>query len=749
MSSWSSLKIHFDPFAPLKPPLRATLSVLETVEAVLEALLAIIRAFLLDLLNPLKAIIAIILAAIRAIINQIKSAGFAILLVHPDFSQQDFAAVLNSVGGAYPGFESKVIGKFFDTSDIFRPTYPPGSAVAMFVFYIGADSPGDLLGQIFALLNLIKHPLTLTGLPAPVNLKARPVNKSGAAISQFRKLFDQHLDTALELEWSMPQAPSSANVFGFVNSLVSFYNSFRFPNFVVERSEHPSGSPVTLDVKTQTVGSIVSNLQDRFGFAAPESTTTVIEPNGSQYQNFEYKRALTGTDVLEGSLTGTYRYLDKLTEADRGKVFYYRVRAYFGNPSAYLATTDSASVSSQLNTLVFPDRNNYIIRYGQGVTMGNPSPVARGLVPIAFPSSGTFNIYQDVYRAIQAGILLNFEFPPAGQGDTAHQKDQKTGWGTLGMLGGVLGPLKSAYTDSNALRQAFLFNTASRRLANLVVSQCYTKPVFLNLLATKWTGGAKQVVDEMLGTPNSLGNSATSEGFQFTWKFVGITAGFTSGADKQAGVLGVPVPIQNGPNSSQTKINNYLAKEQSYSIGKAFDGPLPIDQKFAVQNLGVSVPDRQDLADFLQTALASMSSQSKYLQWYSVTIGDIFPAFIPFIFDFEQYILALLNAIKSALKEIEDIIETLIQKIQSLEAILRTLLSLLDLLNINVTVSVFATLSSNGSAASLATALQQSKNKPGSSPFGLHSGIVMTAGGPGQGAIAALKAIAFLFQIKI
>src|ERR1700690_2899838 len=119
--SWETLSLRFSPFDPLMGPLKSALQVLETVEAVLEAILDIIKAFLIDFGNPLQAIFALLLAAVRAIINQIKSTGFSVLLVHPDFSRQDFTAVLQSVSGSYPGFENKVVSKFYDSSDIFRP----------------------------------------------------------------------------------------------------------------------------------------------------------------------------------------------------------------------------------------------------------------------------------------------------------------------------------------------------------------------------------------------------------------------------------------------------------------------------------------------------------------------------------------------------------------------------------------------------------------------------------------------------
>lgn len=720
MSSWNTLSIRFDPFGPLKPPLQSVLTVLEVVEAILEALLSIIKAFSLDFLNPLKAIVAIILAAIRSIINQLKSTGFAVLLVHPDFSQSDFGGVLHSVSGAYPAFESKVVAKFHDTGDVFRPTYPQGSAVAMFVLYIGASSPGDLMGQLFALLAFLKHPKVLSALPAPVNLKVKPVNKSGAAISRFKKLFDSDLDKALQLEWHMPMAPTGGNAPGFVNAMVSFYDSFRFPNFVVERSSNPQGATVSADLKSQTAGPGIAAQQKRFNFAVAETTAIVREMGtNNPLKHFETKFPISTTSgLLEGSLTGTYRYLDNsFQDGDRGKTYYYRVRAYFGDPSNYLG----AKSTSDYNALVVDDgHNKKIYKWEDGVTMGNPSPIVRGYVPRARPggSGGVFSLYDDIYRAVKVGILLNFEFPPATAQDSAHRRDQKTGWGTLSLVAGQLAPLKASYKTSKDLKDSFLFQVACRRIANQCSVALYSKPPLADLVASKWANGAQKAV-------------VTVEQSTATWRFVGIKSGFTAGA--------------------KAKLESYLALEDGYKAGSPITGPFPITDLTPdnPDKTGLGVDQRQALADFLRTALIPLAGQSKYLSWYSVSIGDVFPAFVPFIFDFEQFILAILGAVKGALEELIDIIQTLISKIQQLEAILQTIIGILNLLKINVTVSILGVVNSNGSADSLAQALLSSENKPDSSPYGLHSGMVLCAGGPGEGAIAALKAIAFILQIPL
>ncbi|HED37893.1 MAG TPA: hypothetical protein ENI76_06585 [Ignavibacteria bacterium] len=143
-----------------------------------------------------------------------------------------------------------------------------------------------------------------------------------------------------------------------------------------------------------------------------------------------------------------------------------------------------------------------------------------------------------------------------------------------------------------------------------------------------------------------------------------------------------------------------------------------------------------------------MGASSGYLSWYSVTVGDLFPFLAPFMYDFENFLMAFLKAVESAMKELTDIIATLIQKIKALEQALDTILSILNILDIKIVVSVLSASSPNGSSNTLVQHLISSINKPSYSPYGLYSGIVLVAGGPGEGSVAAVEAIRFLLGIR-
>lgn len=724
-ASWEQISIKVDPFGSLKDPLKSALQVLEAIEAVLEAILDIVKAFLIDFGNPLKAVFALLLAAVRAIINQIKSTGFSILVVHPDFSRQDFASIIQSVAGSYPAFESKVVRKFYDSSDIFRPQYPPGSAVGMLVFYIGTDSPGDLLLQLFALMQLISTPIILTGPPAPTNVKVNPVRKSGDPIASFKDLFGTDISKSLSIEWQMPLTPSGSRLPGFMNALVSFYNSFRFPNFIIERSETPQGEVCEVEVNSSTMGNLVGTTVTKYDFSPPVSIVPIKEMNGNTYRNFATKINVSGSDLLQGVFTSTYRFVDTDPNLEPGKAYFYRIRAYFGDATIYLntnkkpgQTANDVAASISANAQLVKYRGNQpVLNYGNNVVMGAISPVVRGFVPRITTGAFAFNPYDYIYQAVQVAILLNFEYPPAQGQVSAIELDQRTGWGTLAALAGQMSPLKAALKTSDALIGTLVFNATCRRAANQTLTNLYSQPKILYMIAGQWNDGVRDIVNKVLNAP-------------FTWSFPSVVGGYTA--------------------ASNAKIEAYLSNETSYIDGiQHLNGPYPTRSfKYQDEPVAITADDRRALANFLQLCLTSLGGGTSYLSWYSVTVGDLFPAFIPFIFDFEQWLLALLHALQTAMQAIEDIIETLIIKIQQLEQMLRSILAIIDLLNVNVRVSVLATTTS-GSSDDLVTALISSQNKPFASPFGLHSGIVCTAGGPGVGTLAALNAIRFILSLPL
>lgn len=747
MASWNSISFKFDIFNPLKPPLEIFLSLLEVIEAILEAVLALLKLFLLDLLNPFAAIINALIAALRAIIEQIESSGFSLLLVHPDFSQADFSAVLNSVSGGYQGFETKVVSKFFDTADIFRPQYPPGSSVAMAVFYIEATDPSPFLALVMKLIQMFGQPIDMS-LPAPVGVKTSPVKESGDFVGQFRNLFDSDLDQAVAIEWRMPEAPSGQDSSEVLNQMVAFYNSFRFPGFIIERTGpfpqdsgpqiDPNGDILFTEVESPTLGPQPAALAERYNFSKINTKTIITEGKGGIPLRFFPKVIdVSGDSLGEGYVTGSYSYIDDDVNLQSGKNYYYRVRAYFGDFNEYQSRI--SDVANKIDGSYKKDQNLAYVNF-DNVTLGAPSPTVAGFVPRKIDTA-EFDPYYDVLDAVRMGILLNFEFPstyPAGQNVTDpltgevtytpgpensnYRNQQRAGWGTLGMLGGQVGRLKAGFSDAASLNDNYLFTITARRLANMITESIYDKPKMLDMLSEKWNSNVKALVRRFYLADSAGASFANDAILTRGWSYIGLLGGISL--------------------SSAFKIDAYLAKEESYKPGKSdkpLDGPLPLSPTFPEH---ATFQERLDLADFLRLAIGGVSGPSGYLVWQSVTVGDLFPALLPFMFQFEQFLLALLRAVNSALQAIIEIIETLLQKVQALKQIVQTLINIMDLLNISFSASILG-VSGQGSAESLVSMLMQAEDKPVPSNS-LYSGIVATAGGPGEGFVAAIKVILFL-----
>lgn len=802
-SSWDSITIEANPLGGLKPPLESTLQVLQAIEAILEALLDLLKIFALDLTNPLRAIIALLLAAIRAIINQIKATGGQFLLVHPDFGAEGLEGMMNSVSGAYPGFESKVVGKFYDTSDIFRPQFPPGSNTAMAVFYIGVDSPGDLIGLIIALLNLINGKIPIVLPPAPVDLKVLPITQSGNSIAQFSRLFDSDLDKALSVEWRMPTPPKGVGPVGAINNISSFLSTFQVPKFIVERTKTPGGTTILKEVNTQTQGKVLNPRMNTLTTLQVNNKVAVKEEmsgstTGPTYKHFEKRIDVPNADIVRGAITGKFKFVDDGDDLISGETWYYRIRAYFGNQNQYLSDDFNDPEKVKDSELIKPKLSSFVLRTGSDLSP--PSQVVVGVVPDVSLASNGFNAYEAVKNAVKAGILLNFEMPrpPRGVPDSARppttrapytRTTQRTGWGTLGFIGNEVGILKKAYPSTNKLKNTIFLEQIVRRVTNTALADLYSKPELMRLLADKWVGPNantnQQTVtfDSLNSTPDSV-SAIVDEVLkaQFDWTFFGITgtltekiqirinneylakedsystttAGNTVPKGKQEQDDGVTTTVtldSPDPDALISSFQNFddavtpegvQTLETSVTIaepGKFFDGPPPL----AV----ITEEERQALVEFLRIALIPMGGESGYLSWYGFTIGDIFPYLEPFLFDLEQWLKSLLRALGSAIQELIDIIEAILQKIRVLEQIIEIIIQIIDLLNISIRVSVLTYSSSNSSASDLANQILTSENKPSDSPFGLHSGIVLTAGGPGQGFVKALEALFFILSLPV
>jgi hypothetical protein len=473
-------------------------------------------------------------------------------------------------------------------------------------------------------------------------------------------------------------------------------------------------------VESKTQGKRVQGTIRRYNVPSVSTKVTVKERDGSVYRFFGIRKNASNMTYM-GGLTGIYRYVDK--NLIPGVSYNYRVRAYMGTLDARYLDPTTTTAALAATRLVEDGQNGPQIRFGKAI-MGKPSAVVRGFVPMRTSEGAIFNLYQDLLNATLAGILLNFELPPPVKGDGETSIEQKTGWGTLNQIAGPIGWIKKARPKSTEFVKHLGVKPAVRRLMNPAMEKIRTQPALQSRLSKMWASGVKETTETIL----------YGAGVQFS--MAGLAGSQKTRPPQDALAWGLYGLMGDVDDSTYASIAAYL---QMDSMTKLFQsgylGPLPI------QILGAQ--PRADLAAFLQLATSVLSQSTGYLQWYSVSIGDLFPALVPFLFDFEQWIINLLKAIESALKEITDIIETLIQRIRDLEQLLRAIISLLDMFDITVSVSALFVSGKNG-IEDLVQGITASENKPSNQPYGLHSGLVMTAGGPGPGFVKAIDALKFL-----
>lgn len=737
VSKWENAQLNLEPLKELNPPIKVVLTALQVAEAVLEGVLDILKSVMLAFDNPLNAVVSLLLAAIRLIINQIRATGFAVLFVLPDFSRASPSAILASVSGAYPEFEKKVVYKLQDTSDLFRPDYPEGSSVAMGILYIGADTPGDLLGNIFALVSFFSSDsLNIRNfLPAPTNVKVSPVSESTDPVSTFLEVGRIAVRTftqagngkflpSLVVEWSIPSTVSGSSAPGFLNPFISLAASFSFPYFMIERTTVPNGKSIDINVNTPTAGNNIEVIQSRYGNIKNKNTRVLRDSDGiTPFRYFEDKFIVETGSLVQGGFTNVYRYLDKTVKP--GVTYYYRVRAFYGNPAIYEAAKEKDYIA-QNTSLIKISGNTPIMKYGPnyskgvGVLMGKSSSIVAGVAPSSVLGSNV-NPYVDFYNALLCGFLLNMELPPAFPEDSDYTRQQKTGWGSLSSAGSVIVSYKLAFKTNLKFQESPLVKAAVRRMVNSVINSFYNNPA-----------AAQSVYEALNPLKFKIESTINNKSISWSWpqyNFGDITGGI--------------------PESVKLKINSYLSNENSYTDGqKILQGPYPTFPWSAENLSSWDATDRARLGSVISSIFSAFSANAGYLRWYSLTLGDLFPAFIPLVFNLEEFIGAILKSLKSVLQEVNLLIENILTKIRQLEEIINAISAVINLLSVNLTVSVFGLASYDGSTASLASGLTNSENKPVSSPYGLHSGIVVTAGGLGAGPVNIFAALGFILGIE-
>ena len=279
--------------------------------------LRVIKAFLLDLGNPIRTALQIAVAAIEQILNDLDQAGVYSLLVLPEAGADNS---YSNVKGGIDNFLNTVVLSLEDVNDPNRPQFSSNANVGGFVLVADSGNIATVMEAILSLLKLfgINKKLSLPA-PNPVTVK---MHRGGVPILRLLDSFDPNPEVMIQWQG-----------FGGITE------------WQVERSRYPNGLPY-----------IVTKISDsKYTYGPADSPDEVPGANINQWVGTDkFGSVVRYFDVIEniaptgdvdqvdvstgimGFLTNAYTYVDKdatLSPADTEvKTYYYRVRAKSGSP---------------------------------------------------------------------------------------------------------------------------------------------------------------------------------------------------------------------------------------------------------------------------------------------------------------------------------------------------------------------------------------------------------------------------------
>lgn len=223
---WGGLQIRFD-----IPEITDAVTVIESVfEIVIVALdialsvLSVIKSFVTSLLNPVRAIIQELIAALQNLLLDFRQAGF--------YTNGDWTLLsdttLEQLKGGYEAYQTRMVTRLTDRSDLGRPNFTPSTTVLALFLYTGADisfidNLADFSGPISKIHQLIEgfagfFGINIDGatLPVPSELQANFTNGasrvSTSSVVDFRSAVSRIAGrTSAVLQWRLAPSPGSDN----------------------------------------------------------------------------------------------------------------------------------------------------------------------------------------------------------------------------------------------------------------------------------------------------------------------------------------------------------------------------------------------------------------------------------------------------------------------------------------------------------------------------------------------------------
>lgn len=203
---WVTVQPNLDPILePVYDVIDAIDSVLAFMIAVLniaQAILSVLKAFLVGLLDPIRAIVEFLIQTIRNIINDLRQLG-----VYMASDKNLFVAPYSDLVGGYEAYERRMLARLLDSTDPNRPNFSTSSAVLALFAYVSAEDAVFLIKLIFKIIAFFgdNSPKRTRVYPSPTTPRALFGPYGTLNFTNLSKsLTNDAVPDSVSINWQMP-----------------------------------------------------------------------------------------------------------------------------------------------------------------------------------------------------------------------------------------------------------------------------------------------------------------------------------------------------------------------------------------------------------------------------------------------------------------------------------------------------------------------------------------------------------------
>jgi hypothetical protein len=719
MATWEGFQIQI----PAQGLLRDLEQILETLLVFMEivkSILEVVKVFLLLFANPLILLLEALMALIMDLYHMLMQTG-----VYAYFDLPDLAHDPNfkSFAGGSAAFKARFKGSLLDLKDSHRPQPTALLQGGFVLMVIDADGPLILIQIIKAIIAFFRNPSKIVEpqYPAPVHLKAVPIDKAGSPILDIENLLSNQ-SKSLAIEWQLPGIVPSASA-GFTGLTAMVIQNFRVPNWLIEIGTAPPTQPIVItpDPVTQiwsnsamydstTCGRVVQNVPTlhtdprNIGGKSPTTQVPLLDDHHDPVVKFSFYTIVDGFTALLADLGGTVRFVWDNIPLDT--VYYIRVRAFFGTLSVNEFGSDGFCTLNWPLQLITDGQTKSAFTYlkwpsasATDISIGKPSTMIRAQLA----SVPDFDVMGDLRALFGAAFALNFHVSlPASQpetgpvgtvlvdshGNVIYQPQFDSG-------GNPIPPLTSANIGYGSLQGLSGSVSTIYPVAAQVAPYYPTNPVPASFFAADASGHTYQwpwqdpiVQAQANKLAIKFGNILLEQGKTQISAFkqvmrgplsAGAVPGYSSLEQLVLSVTATVAPDVSTPPGTSPSVAAAYEAAQAY-----LNTTVPQQTAQAYMDIfSCAVARRNVLAGI--NYLKSLGFQGVPNDWLSMSIMDLIPWSGQILRQLIGVVQGLIDAFKALIQEIIDYINLIERKINALEIFIEYLISILNfLLSLNV-----------------------------------------------------------------